>query len=346
MLDVLPRQLLSASRTRPAAAGSARLAFPTAVALAAALVLAPCAFGHAAEPAAVRTSAIPVKAPARSARAARAALSNADLRTAPAAAQPYTAAIAGQHIQAVALDVTTLAAVGIYVGVAQWDWGKTGFHLYKEGWFGKSTSYGGVDKLGHAWSAHVMSDYFTGRLRSLGFDKYQSAVTAALITGTAFLAVEIGDGFSRYGASYEDFVASAVGIGFSFLRNTVPGLDGKVDFRMQYMPTGHGDVLGLGDYSGKKFLLAWKLAGLETFADGPLRYLELHTGYYARGHSEWERAAGVAKTQSPYVGIGLNLSELLFSHPSLRDTPPAAVGRTLARYLQAPYTYIASDGLR
>ena len=199
--------------------------------------------------------------------------------------------------------------------------GETGFHFYREGWFGKSTGYGGIDKLGHAWSAHVMSDYITWRLQSLGFNKYESAITAAMFSGVAFLAVEIGDGFSHYGASYEDFVASAVGIGFSFLRNTVPGLGEKVDFRMQYIPTGHGDVLGLGDYSGKKFLLAWKFAGFEAFKDGPLRYLELHTGYYTRGYYEWEHAAGIPKTRSPYVGIGLNLAELLFSNPSVRDTP-------------------------
>ena len=74
----------------------------------------------------------------------------------------------------------------------------------------------------------------------------------------------------------------------------MPGLHEKVDFRMQYLPTGHGDLLGLGDYSGKKFLLAWKLAGFETFKDAPLRYLEIHTGYYTRGYIDYERAMGVA----------------------------------------------------
>ena len=225
------------------------------------------------------------------------------------------------------------------MGIDQWGWGETGFHVRREGWFGKSTDYGGIDKLGHAWSAHAMSDYINWRLQSLGFNRHESAITAAVISGVAFLVVEIGDGFSHYGASYEDFVASAAGIGFLYLRNTVPGLGEKVDFRMQYIPTGHGDLLGLGDYSGKKFLLAWKFAGIEAFKDGPLRYLEIHTGYYTRGYSDWEHAAGIPRTRSPYVGIGLNLAELLFSHPNVRDTPPASFGRYILRHIQVPYLY-------
>ena len=59
-----------------------------------------------------------------------------------------------------------------------------------------------------------------------------------------------------------------------------------------------------------------------------------------------ERAAGIARTRSPYVGIGLNLSELLFSHPAVRDTLPGTLGRTLLTYIQPPYTYLASDMFR
>ena len=243
-------------------------------------------------------------------------------------------------------DITVLLVASVYVGIDQWGWGGTSFHSAREGWFGRSTEYGGIDKLGHAWSAHLLSDYITWRLQSAGFGKYESAVGAAMLTGVAFLTVEIGDGFSKFGASYEDMVASAAGIGFSFLRNTVPGLDEKLDFRMQYIPTGHGDRLGLGDYRGKKFLLAGKFAGFEAFKDGPLRYLELHAGYYTRGYSEWEKANGIPKTRSPYVGIGLNLSELLFSHPSMRNAPLASIGQTFRRYIQVPYTYVASDNFR
>ena len=242
------------------------------------------------------------------------------------------------------LEIAALTAVSIAVGIDQWGWGETSFHVTKEGWFGKNTTYGGIDKVGHAWSAHVMSDYITWRLRSMGYNGYESSVTAAILTGIAFVGVELGDGFSHYGASYEDIIASGAGIAFSFLRNTVPGLHDKVDFRMQYMPTGRGDFLGLGDYDGKKFLLAWKLGGFETFKDGPLRYLEIHTGYYTRGYGDPAHTGGVQQTRTAYVGLGLNLSELLFSQPGLRDTAVGSAVRALHKYIQLPYTYVASDG--
>ena len=90
---------------------------------------------------------------------------------------------------------------------------------------------------------------------------------------------------------------------------------------MQYMPTGRGDFLGLGDYDGKKFLLAWKLGGFETFKEEPLRYLEIHTGYYSHGYGNSAHTGSVAQTRTAHVGLGLNLSELLFSQPGCGTLP-------------------------
>ena len=258
--------------------------------------------GHAAEraPASAEAKPLPVKAPPRNDRKPKKPLLNFDYIGAKPepSARPYSADIAKQHVGSLSLEIAALAVVSIAVGIDQWGWGETSFHVTKEGWLGKNTTYGGIDKFGHAWSAHVMSDYLTWRLRSMGYNGYESSVTAAFLTGIAFVGVELGDGFSRYGASYDDIIASTTGIAFSFLRNTVPGLHDKVDFRMQYMPSGHGDFLGLGDYDGKKFLLAWKLGGFETFKDGPLRYLEIHTGYYTRGYGDPAHTGGVPQTRT------------------------------------------------
>jgi hypothetical protein len=304
--------------------------------------------GHAAggAPTPAEAKPLPVKAPPRTDRKPKKPLLNFDYIGAKPepSARPYSAAIAKQHVGSLALEIAALAAVSIAVGIDQWGWGKTSFHVTNEGWFGKNTTYGGIDKFGHAWSAHVMSDYITWRLRSMGYNGYESSVTAAILTGIAFVGVELGDGFSRYGASYEDIIASSAGIAFSFLRNTVPGLHDKVDFRMQYMRTGRGDFLGLGDYDGKKFLLAWKLGGFEPFKEGPLRYLEIHTGYYTRGYGDPTHTRSVPQTRTAYVGLGLNLSELLFSQPGLRDTGVGSGLRALHKYIQLPYTYVASDG--
>jgi hypothetical protein len=258
--------------------------------------------------------------------------------------RPYSGDVTVEHVHSLAIDLSVLAVASVYIGMSQWGWGDKSFHVRRENWFGKSTDYGGADKFGHAWSAQLMSDYFTWRLRSIGYGNYESAVTGAILAGVAFFAIEVGDGFSHFGFSVEDFIASSAGIGVSFLRNTVPGLAEKVDFRMQFIPTGNGDRLGLGDYSGKKFLLAWKFSGFEQFRDGPLRHLEIHTGYYTRGYSDWEAAAGIPKTRTPYVGVGLNLAELLFSDQRVRDSLPGALARTALGYIQVPYTYYGSDG--
>ena len=260
-----------------------------------------------------------------------------------APSRPYSAAIATQHINALSLELAALTGVGIAVGASEWGWGKTNFHFTSEGWFGKNTMYGGIDKLGHAYSAHLMSDYITWRLRSMGYPAQESSITAAILTGIAFAGVELGDGFSHYGASHEDFLASAAGIAFSYLRNTVPGLHDKVDFRMQYIPAPQGDFVGVGDYDGKKFLLAWKLGGFEAFKDTPLRYLEIHTGYYTRGYAA-PAHSDVPGTRTAYVGLGLNLSELLFSQPAVRNSAIGSALRAFNRYFQLPYTYVASDG--
>jgi hypothetical protein len=336
MFDVQSRRLFPSIRRALAA-----------LILGAAFALAGSGAGHAAEPALAPAKAkrLPVKAPRTAKNPAKPFLNFDTIGAKPEpSVRPYTADIAKQHIGPLSLEIAALAAVGIAVGIDQWGWGETKFHFTREGWFGRNTRYGGIDKLGHAWSAHVMSDYITWRLRSLGYNGTESSITAAILSGIAFVGVELGDGFSPYGVSYEDVLASAAGIAFSFLRNTVPGLHDKLDFRMQYMPTGHGDFLGLGDYDGKKFLLAWKLSGFETVKDGPLRYLEIHTGYYSRGYGDGVHPTGVARTRTAYVGLGLNLSEFLFSQPGLRDTTVGSAAKALHKYIQTPYTYLSSDG--
>lgn len=319
---------------------------PAVLILGAALALAGGGAAAAQTPTPVKAKPLPVKASPQAQRKPKKPLLNFDyIGAAPQpSTRPYSTAIASQHIGTLSPDIAALMAVGIAVGIGEWGWGKTDFHVTHEGWFGKNTEYGGIDKLGHAYGAHMMSDYITWRLRSAGYNGYESSVTAAFLSGIAFAGVELGDGFSHYGASPEDWIASAGGIAFSFLRNNVPGLHDKVDFRMQYVPTMHGrDFVGAGDYDGKKFLLAWKLGGFDTFKDTPLRYLEIHTGYYTRGYAG-TTVPNVSQTRTAYVGLGLNLTELLFTQPGVHGTTTGSAIRAFNKYFQLPYTYISSDG--
>lgn len=336
---------MSAIRSRPLFPAIGR-ALP-AVILGATVALAG-ATGHAAEraPAQAEAKSLPAKAPLRTGRKKVTPFLDFNMlaATPDPATRRYSMDSFKEHIGTLSLELAALTGVGLAVGVSEWGWGEANFHMTKEGWFGRNTTYGGIDKLGHAWSAQLMSDYITVRLRTTGYDGYESSVTAALLTGIAFAGVEFGDAFSHYGGSYEDMIASASGIAFSFLRNTVPGLHDKIDFRMQYVPSGHGDFVGIGDYDGKKFLLAWKLGGFDTFKETPLRYFEIHTGYYARGFGDPAHIGSAEQSRTLYVGLGLNLSEVLFSQPGLRDTTVGSAIRAFNKYFQLPYTYVSSDG--
>ena len=122
--------------------------------------------------------------------------------------------------------------------------------------------------------------------------------------------VEVSDGFADniVGFSAEDMVANAVGAGFSYLRNTRPNLKKLVDYRIEYLPNYTKDGWTIDTfYADQKYLLAWKLSGIDAFKNKPLRFFELHTGYYARGYSSKE--LGDEKQRNGYIGVGMNLSE-------------------------------------
>jgi hypothetical protein len=170
-----------------------------------------------------------------------------------------------------------------------------------------------------------------------------AAVTGALLAFGVQTSVEIFDGFSSdYGFSKEDLIADGIGAGFSVLRNTIPGLAEKLDFRLEYINKGAlADFNLFNDYTGQKYLLALKLSGFEQFEDTPLRFVELQAGYFARGFTPAEKAAGAELRREPYVAIGFNLQELLDSTP-LKDTTGGLAARRTLEYIQLPYTYAAS----
>ncbi len=95
-------------------------------------------------------------------------------------------------------------------------------------------------------------------------------------------------------------------------------------------------------YSDQKYLLAWKLAGMDMFKKSPLKYFEVYTGYYARGYSKIEAKAGVEKNRSTYVGVGLNLAEL-FTVKKLNKNGDSSFGHNFLEHLQMLYTYVESS---
>ncbi|RJX31761.1 MAG: DUF2279 domain-containing protein [Oxalobacter sp.] len=259
--------------------------------------------------------------------------------------QPYSSQVFLDDVSAIAWETATLFTATTSLGVAKWDWGsKDRFTSNSEGWFSSHTDYGGADKLGHAFTSYTITNVLTERLIMQGRAPEQAARTSALLSTGLQFYVEFMDGYSRkYGFSYEDMTMNLLGTGFAYARHAVPGMRDLLDFRMEYEPSGHKGFDPLGDYSGQKYLLAFKLSGTDTFRKTPLRYVELQTGYYTRGFSKTERAHGDERERHVFVGIGINLAEVFFGARKSSDSGYQRLGHGFFEHVQIPHTAIRSD---
>ncbi len=216
------------------------------------------------------------------------------------------------------------------------------FHFHNEGLFGRDTDNVGIDKLDHAFNTYVYSDILYARMKRKTGGGFQSALTAGIL-GIGLQAYgEIYDGFEdSSGWSMADTAFNILGAGFSILRNSVPGLDEKLDFRVQITPNDHFySHEGKEHFRQQHFLLALKLAGFNAFKQTPMRFVELQVGYYASGFTRRERARGETPERRPFVAIGLNVGELLFGSA---PTPFTHAAKTVLEYLEIPYTAVRSQ---
>lgn len=200
------------------------------------------------------------------------------------------------------------------IGINSWEWGSSDFHFGGEGWFGMDTGSGGMDKLGHAYSSYLISEFLQARMKKAGHSAEGSAANAALFSGLLMTYVEVFDGFSGdHGFSWEDMLMNAGGIGLSYLRGVYPSLAEKFDFRLQYWKSARSDGFRpLSDYEGQRFLFVVKPAGFDLTRDSWLKYVELSIGYDAKGFArKWGYTQDDRHT-ALYAGVSLNLDEVLF----------------------------------
>ena len=266
----------------------------------------------------------------------------------------YTFKRFGEHIRAAPLEVGLAAGALLAVGFGDWKWGDSKFHSTREGWFGKSTHNGGMDKLGHAWTTYVVTELLAERMQANSNGLSGAHITAATLAFALMVGVEFADGYTKaYGFSREDVAANAAGAALALLRGAFPKLRDVMDYRMMVTPPGYerpGVTLGgthvLPPYRRQRFILAIKGSGFEALARTPARYLELQLGYDARGFHSEEKKRGYKKEQNFYVGIGLNLSELLFAEGPVpnfsrhRNSELVWASEHVLRYVQVPYTAI------
>lgn len=228
------------------------------------------------------------------------------------------------------------------IGLWSWEWGTSNFNINNEKWFGPDTGSGGADKMGHAFSSYTITNILSERMMYQGVSREQAALSGFLIAQGLMMYVEIFDGFSDdHGFSYEDVVFNTLGGGLAWLRQRYPWVKNRVDYRMEYWPSGYAGsglqgVRPLSDYSGQRYLLAFKFNESRSF----LRFFELQLGYYTRGFSSEEKADGLEPRRVWYSGVGINLAQLFFGSEAPDDGAWHRAGRFFFEHYEVPGTSI------
>lgn len=223
-------------------------------------------------------------------------------------------------------------AVIMGYGIAEWDYNKSSFHFKNEGWFGRDTSYAGLDKLSHAWSCYVMSHLFSYLYQKWDYTEKEANLYGTLSSFGVNAVMEVADGFSpSQGFSYEDTIMNLLGCGFGYIRAEYPDLARKIDFRLEYTPKFDSEDLKIGTrYERHKYLIVAKADGFDFIENPYLRYLELQLGYSAHGYDHYEKTGPDERHRHLYAGVGINVSKILQKY----------VNTTVLDYVQLPYTSI------
>lgn len=185
------------------------------------------------------------------------------------------------------------------------------FHFTNEEWFGRNTYAGGGDKASHLVSYNVVARLLTEVYSDLGVSTDKSRLLGSAVSTLAGLVTEIGDGTTRYGFSYEDFVTDALGAAAA-LATAHYGLDDLVGVRAGLVPkpTGQPRPGAFGkDYTQEIYTADLKIAGLAKrlhFSPGPARFLLLSATYGVKGYPYSEPSV---RERQLGVEIGLHLSE-------------------------------------
>lgn len=218
----------------------------------------------------------------------------------------------------------------------------TAFHFHSEGWFGKDTTNVGMDKMGHAFNTYLIAEILHARMHKNTNASEGDALTAGILASGFMALNEMSDAIETdSGYSLEDIVMNTAGAAFSVLRNTVPGLKEKVAFKIEIVPDDNiYSAKGQAHYAQQRFMFSLKGSGFEEIRKTPFRYVDLQVGYWASNFSAEDRLAGTGPKRHLFVGLGLNLGELLFGNSRSRI---GKAGYTVLDYFQVPYTSIRYD---
>lgn len=258
----------------------------------------------------------------------------------PAAPGPSAAVVRSRSLAVVAGAVVITPVLGYFTWWSTEE--RVSFNFANEGWFDPETYTGGADKANHVVAGYFMQDAFDWAFRQAG-QRPESARWWAL--GTVALTgvvVEVGDGLTRYGASWEDQASNLVGAGLA-LFVSAKGLDDTIGMRMgtvRYdIPPPCCRASGYGsDYSKWVHTLDLKLAGFLPrigVAPGPARFLLVSLTYGTKGY---RFSPPEVRERNLGIDLGLSLPEILRAVGVRDDSWWGKPLLAFFTYFRVPYT--------
>ncbi len=228
-------------------------------------------------------------------------------------------------------NLMSMAAITAW-GIANWEYGRRKPYSDREEWFGRDTDSGGADKIGHFYAAYLLGSGLSGLYESWGYEEKEAALYGSYSSLFLLNFMEVGDAFSEFGFSYEDFLMNTLGSFSAYIFYTNPELSKRIDLRIEYIPSfDTADIVT--EYERMKYLLVLKAEGFDLITNPYLKYAELHAGYYTRNY---KGAYSLERERIVYLGIGINLSRIA------KKNDYAKTARFL-NYYQIPYTNITVE---
>jgi uncharacterized protein YfiM (DUF2279 family) len=185
------------------------------------------------------------------------------------------------------------------------------WHYTSEGWFGQDTYAGGADKASHIVSFYAVARMMKEAYRTFGMSEDPAVLLASGISLAAGVATEIGDATNKYGFSWEDVGADAIGAaaGYAIMKTKTEDLFG---FRAGLVPAPDVVYGGLGkDYSEEIYTADLKIAGLGRrlrFSPGIARFLLLSATYGSKGYPYSDPDV---RQRQVGIELGINFREVL-----------------------------------
>jgi hypothetical protein len=188
------------------------------------------------------------------------------------------------------------------------------FHFTSEGFFGRNTYAGGADKASHFVAFYGVANMLTMIDEAGGIPADRARLLGAAVSDLAGLVIELGDGTSHYGFSYEDLLFDTLGSATA-LAVAHYGWKDLVGFRWGPVAAPMNPccrVHGAGEnYSKLLFTGDLKIAGLARragFAPGPARFLLLSATYGSKGYGY---SAPALRERQVGIELGLHVTELM-----------------------------------